>query len=37
MKDTDPKFPNKIRVVGADEPRNPLEILKIQYENFSIF
>ena len=29
-----PTFSNKIRVPGADEPKNALEVLKIQFENF---
>ena len=29
-----PAYSNKIRVPGADEPKNALEVLKIQFENF---
>lgn len=26
---------NKIRVPGADDPKDPMEVLKIQFGNFS--
>ena len=28
-------FDGKVRVPGADDPKNPMEVLKVQYENFS--
>ena len=36
MKDTDNNLPTKkIRVTGADEPHDPVEVLKAQFQNFS--
>lgn len=32
-----PSTQNKIRVPGADDPKNALEVFKTQFENFSIF
>ena len=31
----DARLAGKIRVPGADDPKNALEVFKIQFENFS--